>query len=255
MVSLEEQGMRRSRSRQRTEFPAKLDMRLVAYVTAATASGIGLMAFTQTAEAKIIYTPANTQVFGRDVPLDLNNDGIPDFKFNSGSEGHSFWLDLLPAVAGNGVKWKGTANSAAAMAFGQPVGPNASFNTSASYGAFLVGGFNTGGSSGSGGPFANTTNRYLGLRFSINGQTHYGWARISAKLAGTGAIGVVMTGYAYETTPNKTILVGHLHPAHIGSVKPVAHVGATKQPATLGLLAQGVRGLAIWRREEEAVAS
>ncbi len=241
--------------RQKAELPVKLDKRLAAYVTAATASGIGFIGLPQTAEAKIIYTPTNTQVFERNVPLDLNNDGIADFNFKSGSEGHSFWMSLFPAVAGNGVKWNSAVNSAVALAFGQPVGPNAKFQTSISYGARIIGGFDTGGSYGSGGAFANTTNRYVGLKFSINGQTHYGWARLSAKLVGTGAIGVVMTGYAYETTPNKTILVGHLHPDHIAGIKPVATVGAPKQPASLGLLAQGARGIAVWRRDEEAVAN
>jgi len=65
-----------------------LDKQLLAYATAATAAGIGLLA--QPAEAKIVYTAANTTIQGNggNLNLDLNNDGIADFTiFNGFPEG------------------------------------------------------------------------------------------------------------------------------------------------------------------------
>ncbi|RIA09325.1 putative secreted protein (Por secretion system target) [Flavobacteriaceae bacterium MAR_2010_72] len=57
-----------------------------------------------------------------------------------------------------------------------------------------------------------TTDKYLGLYFSISGQRHYGWARISVyNLPGLGDYpnsGWAITGYAYEQTPNTAILAG-----------------------------------------------
>ena len=54
-------------------------------------------------------------------------------------------------------------------------------------------------------PWAGVTNRYLGFKFLIDGQVHYGWARVSVP----DIYDVVVTGYAYETIPNKPIIEGH----------------------------------------------
>src|SRR5208337_4365554 len=50
------------------------------YALAASAAGVGMLALAQPAEAKIIYTPANENI-GPTTYLDLNHDGINDFKF------------------------------------------------------------------------------------------------------------------------------------------------------------------------------
>jgi hypothetical protein len=62
----------------------------------------------------------------------------------------------------------------------------------------------------------------LGLRFTIVGETHYGWARLST------VSGIFLNGYAYETIPNKPIIAGKTH---------------GKDEATLGRLAQGASGV------------
>lgn len=58
------------------------------------------------------------------------------------------------------------------------------------------------------GPWENAgkgvKSRYLGLKFQIKGKTHYGWARLNFPKPS----GAIMTGYAYETIPNKAILTG-----------------------------------------------
>jgi hypothetical protein len=103
------------------------------------------------------------------------------------------------------------------------------------------------------GPWADVTNRYLGFKFLINGQVHYGWARLSvAKYLQS----VLLTGYAYETTPNKTIIEGHISgPETADAFVPANPLTPGAKPATLGMLARGSDGLALWRREEEAVAN
>jgi hypothetical protein len=89
---------------------------------------------------------------------------------------------------------------------------------------------------------------YLGLKFVINGVTHYGWAHVS-KVDHNQA---TLTGYAYETVPNTALATGKT------SGPVVANAGmeplSSGHPATLGSLAQGSRGLAVWRRPEEEVA-
>jgi hypothetical protein len=56
-----------------------------------------------------------------------------------------------------------------------------------------------------------------------------------------------LTGYAYETVPNKPIIAGQTKGSAETSVGPDAALTA---PAPLGLLALGSHGLSIWRREE-----
>jgi len=50
------------------------------------------------------------------------------------------------------------------------------------------------------GEWAYATNRKLGLKFSIQGETHHGWARLSVYVVkGRPYVRSTLTGYAYET--------------------------------------------------------
>ena len=91
-------------------------------------------------------------------------------------------------------------------------------------------------------------NRYLGTRFQINGEPHYGWARLSVLRNGR-HFKVVLTGYAYETIPNKRIIAGRTHDSD-ETKQPASMKGYASPAPTLGSLALGAPGLSIWRREE-----
>jgi hypothetical protein len=212
---------------------------------------------TQSAEAKIVYTVANVTipVNGGLIPLDLNNDGIPDFGFYRGqySGGRRFPLGFfaaslaaIPANAANEV-WmvdsKGN-QCAAALPAGVPVGPKAAFAPNSAPMWWIRGDYTSPGSAHC--PWQDKhRGAYLGLKFMVNGLTHFGWAHVTMGNSGT-----VLNGYAYETVPNQ--------PIHTGQTSgPSSATGASltplpaPQPATLGMLAQGARGLSIWRRPEE----
>ena len=104
-------------------------------------------------------------------------------------------------------------------------------------------------------PWANggkgLKNRYLGLRFVIKGKIHFGWARLNVRDYGH-HITATLTGYAYETIPNKPIIAGMTKGTHDSSIEApnVSLTAPTREPATLGMLALGAPSLAIWRREE-----
>lgn len=50
------------------------------YALAATAAGVGMLAATPSAEAKIVYTPVHIRISPHHmVPIDLNHDGKTDF--------------------------------------------------------------------------------------------------------------------------------------------------------------------------------
>src|SRR5271155_5870254 len=55
------------------------------YALGAAAAGVGILALAHPAEAKIIYTRADTSipVNGGLIELDLNHDGINDFQFSN----------------------------------------------------------------------------------------------------------------------------------------------------------------------------
>ncbi len=53
------------------------------------------------------------------------------------------------------------------------------------------------------GNWINVTDRYLPVKFDINGNTHYGWIKMSINAAGTEA---TISSWAYETSPDTGIL-------------------------------------------------
>jgi hypothetical protein len=92
-------------------------------------------------------------------------------------------------------------------------------------------------------------NRYVGLKFVIGGQIHFGWARFNVRmrLPRQGGLVAVLTGYAYETVANKPILTGQTKGADLAQAQP--------EPATLGRLAEGATGLEAWRPEHGEIGS
>jgi len=88
------------------------------------------------------------------------------------------------------------------------------------------------------GPWANAAGRYLGLSFGSGAARHYGWARLSVHVDKQNAeIRAVLTGYAYETVPNKPIITGKTKGPDV----------ITVQPASLGHLAAGASAFPAWR--------
>jgi hypothetical protein len=78
--------------------------------------------------------------------------------------------------------------------------------------------------------------RYLGFRFTISGRVHFGWARLS--VSPSPSTEATLTGYAYETIPNKPIITGKTKGPDV----------VTLDPATLGHLAQGASAIHAWRK-------
>jgi hypothetical protein len=245
-------------------FSNSLHHQLNLYAVAAGAAGVGMLALAQPVEAKIIYTKADERVFGIAVPLDLNHDGTTDFYFFSlvvaTTPATTVGLLLHPDSPGNAVwvtrKWK-----AAALRAGAEIGPKAPFsshNSDVAMGAIVID--QTNGKRYYYGPWENggkgVKNRYLGLRFQIKGKTHYGWARLnfpSPQLA-------KLTGYAYETIPNKPIIAGETKGTDESNVEQpnavlISPIPDIPQLATLGALARGAPGLSIWRREDSVAAT
>jgi len=221
---------------------------LTAYATAASAAGVAMLA-APSAGAKVVYTPVKVTI-GSSYMLDLNHDGVPDFNLEFCvclPHGGIFQAGLV--TKGNEVR-QTTAfpREAAALPRNTLIGPEQAFTSVTSgYGGVLMA-FNSayGSYSFGGGPWLGVTNRYLGVKFLINGQVHFGWARLTV----TSGLEATLTGYAYETVPNKSIKAGQTTGAAevTESQMPVPAV-APKGPS-LGMLAGGADTLDIWRRNE-----
>ncbi len=104
-------------SRQPSNLNNRLDKRLLTYMAAAGAAGVSVLAMTQPADAKVIYTPADQSIAANDGRLDLNNDGIPDFQFAESGLGN-IWSYLVAPI-----KFNKMMNHAAPLAAGVSVGP------------------------------------------------------------------------------------------------------------------------------------
>ena len=209
---------------------------LSAYALAATAAGVSVLALVHAASGKIIYTKTNVHVFDKlGYPLDLNNNGRADFRFY----GHSLSTSDCAVGSSLGIAQARTGNlilghktGASALPAGVLVGSKASFAST-----LLMGrAWEPCGNTSFAGPWANSgkgvKQRYLGLKFKIKGKTHFGWARLNYPGGLGGGRDATMTGYAYETVPNKAIVTGK-----------------TKGPddAVDTSLGQLARGAAAWR--------
>jgi hypothetical protein len=192
------------------EVSPSLHARLNMYALAASSAGVGVLALAQPAQAKVVYTPAH-QIIGANgvYNLDLNQDGTVDFliqQWNYGNWASNNQLLADPAV-GNAVL--GSKFRAAALTAGASIGPNQNFIAGASNGEVMLSitHFTTGGTSFVHGSWANVRNRYLGLKFQIAGETHYGWARLSVQRQRFHFI-ATLTGYAFEDIANTPIIAG-----------------------------------------------
>jgi hypothetical protein len=251
--------MKRSSQPTRTiaNLSASVHQRLNMYALAASAAGVGVLALVPQATGKIVYTKVHKIVRYNHGPLffDLNNDGVNDFALSGGSMGTTSGahanLNVYAAHRGNAV-WSVQSQGhhcAAAVYAGQFIGPKRKFSPNELVMFFL----NTFLGSGSAFcPWINKGIAYLGLRVEINGKEHYGWARISFFNNAT-----TLTGYAYETIPNKAIVADQTRgPVNEENLDPTAVLASptfdTPSPATLGALAMGSPALSIWHRKDYA---
>jgi hypothetical protein len=95
-------------------------------------------------------------------------------------------------------------------------------------------------------------NRYLGLRFKVEGGYHYGWARFNVSFPNR-TLHAVLTGYAYETIAGKAIVAGQTKGTGDSTIEQPDAALTTPTPDTpqlpmLGALALGAPGLSIWRK-------
>ncbi len=230
--------------------PEILNRRMAAYVLAAGAVGITVAARAASGEpphGPIIFTPMRVSLGNlgtTQFPIDVNQDGITDFFATMTN--HRTVVTSSAFSAQGGQLWErpieGNAAIPKPLVPGALIGSSVVFDTSRK----LLGWGDSVNHSGHGGyyfggPWAGSaSDRYMGVRFLINGETHYGWIRMTVTVAPYRVTDFI-SGYAYNTVANQPIHAGE------GAKKPVR---AGLHPVTLGVLSLGALGLLLWRKKE-----
>jgi len=228
--------MRLPKERKPSVLSNSLSRRLNQYALLAGSAGVSLLALPRSAQAEIVYTPANVtvQAPGGFYGLDLDNDGIADFVFRGYGDGiNSAEIDIDPVgVTEKAIQdWRnclGTHTTycsyAAALPFGAKI-PGRRF----AFEGIVLERILERANSYYLGFWQNVRNHFLGLFIVINGQGHYGWARVNVRTQGA-SITAQITGYAYETIADKPIGAGQTAASPVGSL-----------PGSLGSLARGAK--------------
>lgn len=213
-------------ARRKTEVHPALDQHIQGYERASSGSVLSagalavLVAAAPLTYAEVVFTPTHQIISMQNGPalIDFNGDGIADVEISAGtlnccgvhrirpdscstscSCGSESFLDVLALEKSDGVVVNAHGFAVRGQA-GQIVRPEDPFGVS---GNMAVA--NHGCVSYSRGPWKNRPGvGFLGAKFQIDGETHYGWIRLSH----TSPKGGLMTGYAYETIPNKPIIAG-----------------------------------------------
>lgn len=243
--------------------------RVHVYSLAAAAAGVSVLALTHPAAGEVVITrktipiPVNGYFLPPPTPvaIDLNHDGIKDFSFSLYSFAyHSFNLDLnmWPLEGGAVVGQPGPKGPfyASALMRGAKIGPSAHFSSKEEAAIELAHGFDASSNYSRklyGNWGGNPSNRYIGVKFLINGQTHYGWVRMTVTTEPRG-LSATITAYAYETVANKRILAGTPETVTVATMD-LSSAAPNQSQASLGMLALGSDGLKLWRREETVTSN
>jgi hypothetical protein len=235
-----------------------LEHRLRSYSMAAAAASVSMLALAHPAEAEVVITHKVIPVNNGTVSIDINHDGIADFQLSELGSNGSLFLRVAPLTGGAVVLGPPINSYAAALKRDVMIGPFAHFSSkggatleAASIVEVYVGsGFSSIYFKFRGDWGSNPQNRYLGVKFLIDGETHYGWVRMTVDTGAESGFYSQIDSYAYETVPNTAICA-----REVGECPTPPDDDATEETGqnvsgpSLGMLALGADGLALWRRE------
>ena len=232
--------------------------RLNGYALAAGTAGVSVLAIAP-ANAEVVYTPTKITIsLAGTSSYDLNPAGSPvaPFKIYAGfTSPGAYWDTISFNPNTNGARFlqgPGTSWSVAPLNAGFIIGnPGRRFGSPrrglvATYGPYGGGTYN----SHDGFKFGQTS--YIGFKFLIGGQIHYGWARVNVRFDPSTPkhrLFMQLTGYAYESTPNTAIKAGQTSGAPAIPSGDSAQTESGPPVQSLGLLALGAEGVPAWRKE------
>ncbi|GEM_PF-3540745 len=173
------------------------------------------------ANSQVIYTDVNPDYsgsLGSSYAIDFDNDGVDDIILqNSVSSSQSYYFSsFIRALYANPQGDNEVLGSGSggftypyALNSGNMISSNADgvfFNNSNTNSLNWNYGFSYFGYTYSvnDGNWVGVTDKYLGVKFDISGETHYGWVRLDVNEDSS----FIVKDFAYEATPNTGILAG-----------------------------------------------
>ncbi len=189
-----------------------------------TALAGGITAIAGIANAQVVYTDINPDHLvtgnGGSYNLDVDGDGTVDFGLITAVSSTSF--TYYSGALNISVNYNAAAiyplngsvmtngSSVYDVPVGSAIGSSGSFNSSGtnSLGYGIV--YSVTGATSYSGTYANGNfignEGFVGLKFDIGGNTHYGWVRVEVTADGST---LSVKDYAYESTANTAILSGN----------------------------------------------
>jgi hypothetical protein len=232
--------------------------RLKQYSAAALGvAGVSALASAQSpAQRHIVYTPADIALDTKlsrtsFIPIDFNNDGSADIylilnhftDFFSGGLGFDAYGRINVSAGQN------FTIGSHAIPKGEIIDKAGTFKSGTQFLVTATSGSYEGAKhTFAAGPFKNITNKYLGVRFLINGKIHEGWVRMTLTCTGADIKGTI-SGYAYDTVPNELGLAAGQVGGRVGAASAESKVELENAPVgSLGMLAAGVEAIPYWRK-------
>lgn len=194
--------------------------------------------FTETITYDSIITLPYHGLLGTPVDLDLDKDGTADVQLTSSASAEPFigriFKAMIQPLGSTLLATNDPLVVAAALPFGTAIGPFPYFGWTTE-GDLCVGGdlFPYGNWQDD----LNARGQYLGVRFLIGGQVHYGWIEAATAVDEVNyTISVRVTGYGYETDADTPVTAG------------------VPEPSSLALFALGATGIAALARRRRPQA-
>jgi len=177
-----------------------------------------LIAAGSSADAQIVYTnvnpdvtltPAGTATYN----LDLDNGGVIDFLLATGSDTYMYngtlpvpynYAIVAPNPASTNAISGDVDNNAIAHSLNDPIDNNLTWND-VNTSQFQYLGVTIPLISYTVGNFPGTTDQYIGFKFTIGANNHFGWARVDVNALSNE---IILKDYAYDATPNTPIPAG-----------------------------------------------
>ena len=201
-----------------------LDRRLLVYALAVGATLVGATP----SKAEVLYTPSHAVLRGYSgrLGIDLDHDGTDDFVLFIRPVPCCSGYGSAPGLGANG----GASNKVATIGpyqFAEPLNRTARIEKGHPFAAWAI-------MSSAFGYLLwhDAADKFLGVRFLINGEVHYGWIGFRSVTVAYPVITAKLGGWAYETAPGKSILAGD---TGSGSAQSQGEI----QPTSLQMLAAG----------------
>jgi hypothetical protein len=258
-------------------FSNHLNRQLGLYSLAAAAAGVSMLALAQPAAGEVVVTKKTIPIpivpigSKEAVEISMANNGIENFAFQLSSAARGAgslseraldaWGESQP-----GGRGESRADAVAcggdfyAKALALPRGAQIGSNDNKCFSNYLVLIEATDSRNSSrysrGYWGVKVKDHYLGVRFPIDGETHYGWIRLTVTIdlkPHGPSMSAIITAYAYETVAKKPIFAGTAEKS--ATELQVPENIENRRGPSLGMLALGADSLPLWRREEVAGAN